>query len=307
MILNPVLTVAQLADMLQCPFAGNPRQVISGINEIHRVVAGDVTFVDHPKYFDKALHSAATTIIINKEIEAPKGKSLLIHQDPFAAYNFLVQKFFPVVHSLTMIDPTAKIGKQCIIHPNVSIGANATIGDNTVLHSGVVVYHNCQIGSRCIIHANSVIGADAFYFKKREHGYDKMLSGGDVCIMDDVEIGAVCTIDRGVSATTYIGTGTKLDNHVHIGHDSVLGKNVLVAAFGAIAGVTTIEDDVIIWGQAGINKDLVIGKGTVVLAQSGVGNNTSPGDVVFGSPAMNARDKMKEIAILKQMVKHRNG
>ncbi|MBK8847913.1 MAG: UDP-3-O-(3-hydroxymyristoyl)glucosamine N-acyltransferase [Bacteroidetes bacterium] len=306
MRLNPVLTVAQLAQMLQCPYAGNANQEVCGINEIHRVVPGDVTFVDHPKYYAKAINSAATTIIINKEIEVPDGKSILIHLDPFAAYNFLVARFFPAIHSTAMVDPSAKIGSNCVIHPNVSIGANAIIGDNTVLHSGVVVYHNCRIGNNCIIHANTVIGADAFYYKKREVGYDKMLSGGDVCIMDNVEIGALCTIDRGVSATTYIGTGTKFDNHVHIGHDSILGRNVLIAAFGAIAGVTTIEDEVIIWGQAGINKDLTIGKGTVVLAQSGVGTDTAPGEVVFGSPAINAREKMKEVALLKQLVKQRN-
>ena len=131
--------------------------------------------------------------------------------------------------------------------------------------------------------------------------YDKMLSCGRVIIHDHVEIGACCTIDKGVSSDTIIGSGTKLDNHIHVGHDTVIGKNCLFAAQVGIAGVVTIEDDVILWGQVGVQKDLTIGKGAVVLGQSGVGKTLEGGKTYFGSPTQEARQKMKEIAMVKQL------
>jgi UDP-3-O-[3-hydroxymyristoyl] glucosamine N-acyltransferase len=148
-----------------------------------------------------------------------------------------------------------------------------------------------------------VIGADAFYFKKRPAGYDKMLSCGRAIIRDRVEIGANCTVDKGVSGDTVIGEGTKFDNHVHIGHDTVIGKNCLFAAQVGVAGVVVVEDDVILWGQVGVQKDLVIGKGAVVLGQSGVPKSLEGGITYFGSPVREAREKMKELAMIKRLPK----
>jgi UDP-3-O-[3-hydroxymyristoyl] glucosamine N-acyltransferase len=128
-----------------------------------------------------------------------------------------------------------------------------------------------------------------------------MVSCGRVIIEDDVEIGALCTIDKGVSGDTTIGAGTKFDNHIHIGHDTVIGKNCLFAAQVGVAGVVKIEDDVILWGQVGVQKDLVIGKGAVVLGQSGIGKSLEGGVTYFGSPVREAREKMKEIAMMKRL------
>jgi UDP-3-O-[3-hydroxymyristoyl] glucosamine N-acyltransferase len=152
-----------------------------------------------------------------------------------------------------------------------------------------------------VIHAGTVIGADAFYFKRRPEGYDKMKSCGRVVIEDDVEIGACCTIDKGVSGDTVIGRGTKFDNQIHIGHDTVVGANCLMAAQTGVAGVATIEDDVILWGQVGVSKDLTIGKGAIVLAQSGVPKSLEGGKTYFGSPVGEAREKMKEMALIKRI------
>jgi UDP-3-O-[3-hydroxymyristoyl] glucosamine N-acyltransferase len=163
------------------------------------------------------------------------------------------------------------------------------------------LYDHTEIGDNVIIHANTVIGSDAFYFKRRPEGYDKMVSCGRVIIHDDVEIGASCTVDKGVSGDTIIGKGTKIDNQVHIGHDSVIGKNCLFAAQVGIAGVVTIEDDVILWGQVGVQKDLTIGKGAVVLGQSGIPKSLEGGKTYFGSPVQEAREKMRELAFVKQL------
>ncbi|HRC33100.1 MAG TPA: UDP-3-O-(3-hydroxymyristoyl)glucosamine N-acyltransferase [Bacteroidia bacterium] len=301
MKLKSLFTVADAATLLNITYAGNGEQTIEGINEIHCVEKGDLTFVDHPKYYDKALQSAATIILINKEVEVPAGKSILISPVPFDDYNKLTRKFMPFRASSKMISDSAVIGSDTFIFPSAFVGNNVTIGSGCTIHPGVCLYDNSVIGNNVTIHANTVIGADAFYFKRKPEGYDKMYSCGRVVLGNNVEIGAMCTIDKGVSADTIIGDGTKMDDHVHIGHDTVVGNNCLFAAFAAVAGVTKIEDNVIIWGQVGIQKDIVIGKGTEILAQSGVGKSTAPGSKVFGSPAVDAREKMKELVMIKRL------
>ena len=301
MKLNPNLTLATIAEMVNGRVIGNPDAFVTGINEIHRVEKGDLTFVDHPKYYDKALLSAATFVLINKEVDAPEGKGLIYSEEPFRDYVYLTRRFMPFVPSSSAIDPSAKIGKGTIIQPNVSIGPEVVIGDNCIIHSGVVLYSHCVLGNNVIVHANSVLGSDAFYYKRRPEFYDKMHSCGRVVLHDYVEIGACCTIDRGVSSDTIIGKGTKLDNHIHIGHDTVIGKNCLFAAHVGVAGCVNIEDDVILWGQVGCQKDLTIGKGAIVYGQSGISKSIKGGQVYFGSPVKEAREKMKEIALLNRL------
>ena len=295
------LTLKDTAAFLNAKYIGDADFKITGINEIHKVENGDLTFVDHPKYYDKALNSAATTIIINKEVECPSGKALIISDDPFRDYNKLTRKYRPQEISKNLIHETAKVGEGSVLMSGVFVGAHSVIGKNCFLHAGVVVYDHCIIGDNVIIHANTVIGADAFYFKRRPEGYDKMHTCGRVIIHNGVEIGACCTIDKGVSGDTIIGEGSKFDNHIHVGHDTVIGKNCLFAAQVGIAGVVTIEDDVILWGQVGVQKDLTIGKGAVVLGQSGIGKSLEPNKTYFGSPTQDARIKMKELALIKRL------
>ena len=292
-------SLKSISGIINSDFDGDPDFLISGINEIHKVEAGDLTFVDHPKYYDKALSSAATTILINKKVNCPEGKALIFSDDPFRDYNKLTKHFRIFVPSNTAISPTANIGEGTIIQPGVFIGNEVRIGKNSIIHPNVVIYDHSIIGNNVIIHANTVIGADAFYFKRRPEAYDKMYSCGRVIIEDNVEIGASCTIDKGVSRDTIIGKGTKLDNQVHIGHDTIIGKNCLFAAQVGIAGVVTVEDDVILWGQVGVQKDLTIGKGAIVLGQSGIPKSLDGGKTYFGSPTRDAREKMKELAFIK--------
>lgn len=295
------ITVQSVADSFQAKTAGNPLQEITGINEIHMVEPGDVTFVDHPKYYDKVLKSAATTIILNKEVECPEGKSLIFHEDPFTVYTGIIRKFRSFEPAVAMVSPSAVIGEGTVIQPGAFVGNHVTIGKNCVIHPGVSIYDHCVIGDEVIIHSGSVIGADAFYFKKRDWGWDKMLSCGRTVLEDRVEVGANCTIDRGVSGDTRIGQGTKFDNHVQIGHDTVVGKNCLIGCATIIAGVTKIEDDVLIWAQVAIQKDLVIGKGATILATSAVDKNLPGGKVYFGAPAEEARKKWREMAAVRQL------
>jgi len=294
-------TLKDIASLINCEFEGAPDHRITGLNEIHMVTEGDIVFVDHPKYYDKALQSKATTILINKKIECPVGKALLVSDDPFRDYNKLVRHFQPINFSQQPISNSATIGTNSIIMPGVFLGNNVTIGNNCVVHPNVVIYDNCVLGNNVIIHANTVIGADAFYYKKRPDFFDKMISCGRVVIEDNVEIGALCTIDKGVSGDTIIGAGTKIDNHVQIGHDTHVGKMCLMASQVGVAGVVVIEDGVTLWGQAGVRSDVRIGKGAILLAQAGLGEDIEAGKTYFGSPAGDARSKMKEVAALKML------
>jgi UDP-3-O-[3-hydroxymyristoyl] glucosamine N-acyltransferase len=163
------------------------------------------------------------------------------------------------------------------------------------------LYNNITIGDRTIIHANSVIGSDAFYYKTRPEGRDKMNSVGGVVIEHNVEIGAGCTIDRGVSASTHIGAHTKIDNHVHIGHDTIIGQHCLFAAQVGIAGCVTMGDHVVLWGQVGVTSGVHIGEKAVVLGQSGVTKDIEGGKTYFGTPAEEARGKYREMASLRKL------
>ncbi|WP_010521935.1 UDP-3-O-(3-hydroxymyristoyl)glucosamine N-acyltransferase [Aquimarina agarivorans] len=294
-------TLKQIAEILQSEYVGAADFLITGCNEIHRVVAGDIVFVDHPKYYDKALESAATTVLINKKVNCPKGKSLLISDDPFRDFNKLTQFFKPFERAKQIISATAKIGKNVVIQPGVFIGNHVTIGDDSVIHANVSIYDNCQVGSKVTIHANTVLGADAFYYKNRATGYDKLLSSGSVIIEDNVDLGASCTIDRGVSDITIIKEGSKIDNQVHIGHDTIIGKKCLIASQVGIAGCVEIGNEVTIWGQVGITSGISIGDHVTILAQSGVSKSLKAGGRYFGTPADDFRTKYKELAVVKQI------
>jgi UDP-3-O-[3-hydroxymyristoyl] glucosamine N-acyltransferase len=301
MKLTPTQTLRQIAALIGCEYSGDPDFPISGINEIHKVVAGDLVFVDHPKYYDKALNSAATAVLINQKVSCPEGKVLLFSEDPCRDFNFLTKHFSPWKMQEGNRGDNVIIGKNCFIHSSVIMASHISIGDGCILHPGVVLYDNVHIGSECIIHANTVLGSDAFYYKSRPEGREKMHSCGSVEIEDLVEIGAGCTIDRGVSGDTRIGKGTKIDNHVHVGHDTVIGENCLFAAQVGIAGCVIIEDNVILWGQVGVPSDLRIGKGAVVLGQSGLTKDLEGDKTYFGSPAEEARHKYRELASIRKL------
>ncbi len=280
---------------------GDPDFPVTGINEIHKVEPGDITFVDHPKYYAKALASAATTVIINKEVDVPEGKALIITDDPFRDYVSIVKYFKPFVPSQSAISPTAEIGEGTIIEPFVFVGHNVKIGKNCLILANVTIHADSIIGDHVIINSGTVIGGEAFYFKRRPDRYDKLEGCGRVIIEDHVEIGSCCTVDRGVSGDTVVGWGTKMDNHIQVGHDTVIGKNCLISSQVGIAGVVKLEDDVILWGQVGVQKDLIIGRGAVVLGQSGVAKTLEGGKTYFGSPVRDAVDKMKELALIKRL------
>jgi UDP-3-O-[3-hydroxymyristoyl] glucosamine N-acyltransferase len=298
------VSIKWIANLIGAELTGNTEGIATGINEIHKVEPGDLVFVDHPKYYDKCLHSEATFIIINQKTDCPEGKALLIVDKPFEAYQTIAKHFRPFRPATKAISDYATIGEGTYIAPNVFVGHEVTIGKNCFIAPNVTILDYCVIGDNVAIQAGTVIGSDAFYYntkKDREVWYKKMESCGRVVIEDDVEIGAGCTIDRGVSHDTRIGRGSKLDNMVHIGHDTVLGANCLLAAQVGIAGATTLGNGVILWGQVGVSKTLTIQDNVVVLAQSGVGHTLEAGKVYFGSPCEDASVKKRELVWIKRI------
>lgn len=296
-----IQTLKQIAEIINSNYVGADDFPVHGMNEIHVVEPGDIVFVDHPKYYDKALQSAATIVLINKEVECPAGKALLISDDPFRDFNTLTKYFNPFQVSNSAISDSAKIGKGTIIQPNCFIGNHVQIGVNCLIHPNVTIYDHCIIGNNVIIHSGTILGADAFYYKKRPEGFDQLISGGRVVIEDNVGIGALCTIDKGVTGDTTIGAGTKIDNQVHVGHDTIIGKKCLIASQTGIAGCVIIEDEVTLWGQVGTTSGITIGAKAVVMGQTGVTKSIEGGKTYFGTPIEESREKLKQLANVKRI------
>lgn len=296
-----VYPLKDIAQIINCNFVGDANFPVQGMNEIHVVESGDIVFVDHPKYYDKALQSAATIVLINKEVDCPEGKALLISDDPFRDFNKLTNHFRPFQASNTAISDSAIIGEGTVIQPNCFIGHNVQIGKNCLIHPNVTIYDNTVIGDNVMIHAGTILGADAFYYKKRPEGFDQLLSGGIVVIEDNVGIGALCTIDKGVTGDTTIGAGTKIDNQVHVGHDTVIGKKCLIASQTGIAGCVVIEDEVTLWGQVGTTSGITIGSKAIVMGQTGVTKSIEGGKTYFGTPIEESREKLKQLANVKRI------
>ena len=301
MKLDRVYSLEEIASLLNAPFDGDANLNITGINEIHRVESGDIAFVDHPKYYDKALSSAASVVLINKNVEVPEGKGIIVCDDPFKSFNFILNYFNPFLFNQQQQSDCVKVGVNSKIHPSVSIGRNVSIGSNSMIFPNVTILDDVTIGNNVIIQSGCVIGSFGFYYKNRPDYFDRLNSCGSVIIEDSVEIGANCTIDKGVTADTIIGAGTKIDNLVQIGHDTIIGKKCLIAAQSGIAGCVTIGNQVTIWGQVGIASGIHIGDKTTLYAQSGVGKSLEGNKVYLGSPVDESRTKFREIALLKKL------
>ena len=203
-----IQTLQEIASIIGCEFVGDAHFPVLGMNEIHVVEPGDIVFVDHPKYYAKCLESAADCIIINAEVDYPAGKTLLIVDQPFEAYLTIVHHFRPFIQADGLIAQDAQIGEGTYIYPGVFIGHHVVIGKNCRIQPNVTILDHCTIGNNVTIQSGTVIGSDAFYYNTKKDlsvWYKKMESCGSVIIKDFVEIGASCTIDRGVTHDTVIG------------------------------------------------------------------------------------------------------
>lgn len=304
MELSQPVSAAELAEYINGNFKGPEDLKVSGLNEIHKVTNGDVTFADNRKYFQKAFSSAASLILIHEEATPPEGKGVIIIDEPFTAYNELVEWLKPgngLPKGSYLWGEDTFIHDSAQIHPGVVIGSRVKIGQNVTIHPNTVIYDDTLIGSNVTIGANTTIGGDAFYFKKRETGHEKLISSGKVVIEKNVHIGCNCTIDKGVSRITRIGKGSILDNQVHIGHGVEMRENCLLAGQVGVGGKTLIGNNVKIWGQAGLNKDIKIADNVEILAKAGVGQSILNAGKYFGSPSGKASKKYRELSALEKL------
>ena len=299
MTFNQPQTLKEIASIIGARFVGDEHFQVLGSNEIHMVRPGDIVFVNHPKYYDKALNSAATIILIDKEVECPEGKALLISDDPFRDFNTINTHFTNIYNFKETLNDTI-IGEGTFIHPSAVVGNNVIIGKKCHIFPNVVIGDRTVIGDNVIIQSGTVLGGDAFYYRKLNGNFDRMISVGNVVIEDNVEIGNLCTIDRGVTASTIIGEGSVLDNQIQIGHDTVIGKKVLIASQTGIAGCCIIEDGVTIWGQVGMASGVTVGEGTVLLGQTGVNKSLKKG-IYFGPLAEEFKDYLRKEVVIKNI------
>jgi len=296
------IPVLELALRFNAQIIGDETLSATGVNEIHKVRPGDVAFSDVKKYFQKTLDSDATILLLNAAAECPPGKVILVVENPFEAYDSLVCEHRPFESLTEPVSRHAEIHPTAIIEPGVVVAANVRIGAHTYIQANAYIGEHTIIGENCVIGPGAIIGSDAFYFKKLPDGsFKKWRSGGRVLIEDRVDIGAACTIAKGVSGDTIIGAGSKLDCQVHIGHGAVIGKNCLFAGQVGIGGKTVVEDNVVLYGQVGVAQALRIGQGALVSAKAGVSKDLEGGKAYFGVPADEARVKYRELAALRQL------
>jgi UDP-3-O-[3-hydroxymyristoyl] glucosamine N-acyltransferase len=300
MTFNQPQTLNYIAELIGAKMIGDENFPVYGTNEIHRVKGGEIVFVNHPKYYEKALNSPATVILIDKEVVCPPGKALLVSDDPFRDFN-VINTHFTRIYNFTEELHDIEVGEGTHIHPSAVLGNDIKIGRNCMIFPNVVIGDRTIIGDHVIIQANTVLGGDAFYYRKLNGNYDRLISVGNVVIEDRVEIGNNCSIDRGVTDSTIIGEGSVLDNQIQVGHDTVIGKRVLIASQTGIAGCCIIEDDVTVWGQVGMASGVRVASGTVMLAKSGVNRDLEKG-TYFGPLAEEFKQYLRKEVKLRNLL-----
>ena len=323
-------SIQEINEVLQGTIVGSTTTLITAPEQLDEASATEISFIGHRKYEKNWATSKACAAVVNEDIRIEPGENKVFIKVKNAdlAMSQVLELFAPPspvfhveIHPTAVIDSTAIIGKgskiganvyvgpkttigeNTILYPNVTVLDECSIGDNTVIWSGTVVRERCHIGHHCIIHPNATIGADGFGFRPDpQKGLVKIPQIGNVLIGNGVEIGANSCVDRGKFSSTILGDGCKIDNLVQIGHNSKLGRFCIMAGNSGLAGSVTLGNGVIIGGSASIKDHTTLGDGAIVGAGSGVVGDVAAGKTVLGYPAVDARDALKQWAILKRLV-----
>jgi UDP-3-O-[3-hydroxymyristoyl] glucosamine N-acyltransferase len=324
-------SLSQINEILKGEIVGNTIQKITAPEQIETASDTEITFIGNKKYEKFWVSSKAAIAVVNENIgiEPGENRAFIKVKNADLAMSQVLQMYAPPtpifhseIHKTAIIDetvtigngsrigagtyvgPNTKIGENVTIYPNVTILDDCEIGKNTIIWSGTVIRERSIIGNDCIFHPNATIGADGFGFSPDpERGLVKIPQIGNVVIGNNVEIGANSCVDRGKFSSTVLGDGCKIDNLVQIGHNSKLGKFCIMAGNSGLAGSVTLGDGVVIGGSASIKDHTTIGAGAMVGAGSGVTGDIEAGKVMLGYPAVEAREALKQWAILKRLVK----
>ena len=327
-------TIQEINQVIKGEIVGNTTAIITAPEQLEEAKDTEISFIGNKKYEKFWSDSKACVAVVNQDISIEPGenRAFIKVSNADLAMSQVLEMFAPptpvfsvAIHPTAVVDVSAKIGSgtnigagayigpnviigdNVLIYPNVTILDECTIGNQTTIWSGAVIRERCHIGSHCIIHPNATIGADGFGFRPDpERGLVKIPQIGNVIIGNGVEIGANSCVDRGKFSSTIVGDGCKIDNLVQIGHNSKLGKFCIMAGNSGLAGSVTLGNGVIIGGSASIKDHTIIGDGAIVGAGSGVTGDIPAGKTMLGYPAVEARDALKQWAILKRLVRDAN-
>lgn len=320
-------TIGALAQLIQGTLIGDPHYPIVGVSAISEASASDITFLLSSKYLKEASENKAGVVVTAKKL--PQVLRQIVVKNPRKAMIQVLDFFFPryqgyssqaqvPIHPSAQIDRSVFIGAFSVVGENtcvaegthiansVSIGAHCVIGKRCVIHPQVVLYDRTVLGDDVIVHAGTVIGSDGFGYFPQGETWEKIAQIGRVVVGDQVEIGANTCIDRGCLGDTVIGSGTKIDNLVHIAHNVTLGSDCMLTGQVGVMGSATVEDHVTVGGQAGISA-VTVGHHTTIAAKAGVTKNTQPNTLVSGYPAWEHALELQKEALLRQMVKKAKG
>lgn len=323
-------SIQEINDVLKGTIIGSTSIKITAPEQLELAGASDISFIGNKKYEKFWETSKACAAVVNEDISIEPGenKAFIKVQNADLAMSQVLELFAPPtplfsidIHPTAIIDKTAiigngtrigagsyigpkvQLGENVTIYPNVTILDECTIGKNTVIWSGAVIRERCHMGNDCIIHPNATIGADGFGFRPDpQRGLVKIPQIGNVILGNNVEIGANTCVDRGKFSSTVLGDGCKIDNLIQIGHNSKLGRFCIMAGQSGLAGSVTLGDGVLIGGSASITDHVTIGDGAIIGGGSGVTKDIPAGKTMLGYPAIEARDTLKQWAILKRLV-----
>ena len=330
-------SIKEIANLLSLNIIGKGNFAdlkIKGINSLKDAGKDEISFISDRKYIRYINETKAAALIMDfsllKDYPLENFKFIILDtKNPYLAFARASQLFYnsnnddssssqfllddafidktviiggdTIIYPNVCIEKESKIGKNCKIMHGVFIGQNVNIGDNVIIYPNVVVYNKSNIGNNCIIHAGSVIGSDGFGYAKDGKEYVKIVHSGNAVLEDDVEIGALTSVDRGAIGSTIIKKGTKIDNLVQIAHNVSIGENCAIASQTGIAGSSTIGDNVIMGGQVGIAGHLTVGNNVMVAAQSGISHDIKDNEVVAGSPAIPIKEWRLSMVLFKKL------
>ena len=320
---------SQIAELVKGELVGNPDAAVTTFSKIEEARPGAITFLANPKYTHFIYSTEASVVLVRRDFEASEhvAATLIRVDDPYATLSELLQyvsaSMAPhpsgieqpchiadgvdidpdtYVGAFAYVGQDVTLGKGVKIYPQAYIGQGVHIGDGTVVYPGARIYHGCRIGARCVIHAGAVIGADGFGFAPLPDGsYHKIPQIGIVVIEDDVEIGANTTIDRATMGETVIRRGAKLDNLIMAAHNTEVGHDTVIAAQAGIAGSTKVGANCMIGGQVGFAGHIRIADKVQIAAQSGVAHDVAAGARIMGSPAIDAKEYMRQTVYQKRL------
>lgn len=325
------MPLSALAEIAGGKIAGKSSDalMIEDVAALDQAGASQISFLDNIRYKDSFLQSKAGAVIVSEAAAsfAPAHMALIVSANPYKSYALVAQAFYPdnypaaEISDAAHVHPSAVIGKGCVVEAGAVIKANTKIGDGTWIESGAVIGEGVEIGAKCRIGTQASVshailgmavrlypgvrvGQDGFGFAIDPKGHVKVPQLGRVLIGDNVEIGANTCIDRGAGPDTVIGSGTWIDNLVQIGHNVKIGKGCVLIAQCGIAGSTVLEDFVVIAAKVGVSGHLRIGMGARIGAMAGVMRDVPAGEEQLGTPAMPAKDFMRQVVALKRLTKH---